>query len=129
MSSYSGAGRTVLVVDDSDDVREFVALQLRLSGFNVVEARDGREAVELAMQNCPALILMDLNMPVMDGFSAARQIRSIKELCRVVIVAFSAHGSGGGRERAIEAGCDEYVSKTAGVGRLQAIVTQYLTPA
>lgn len=115
-------------MDDSDDVRELVALQLRLSGFNVVEARDGREAVELARQNCPALILMDLNMPVMDGFSAARQIRSIEELCRVVIVAFSARGSGGGRERAIEAGCDEYVSKTAGVGRLQAIVTQYLTP-
>lgn len=59
MSSTPGAKRTVMVVDDSDDLRQLAALQLRLSGYDVIEARDGLEAVELARQNCPAVIFMD----------------------------------------------------------------------
>lgn len=129
MSSTAGTKRTVMVVDDSDDVRELMALQLRLSGYEVIEAKDGQEAVELARANCPALIFMDIQMPIMDGVAAARAIRGIRELCAVVIVAFSAFTSGDNRQHAIEAGCNEYVSKTVGVNQLTAIVGRYLTPA
>ena len=129
MSSTSGRKRTVMVVDDSDDVRELAALQLRMSGYDVIEARDGLEAVELARQNCPALIFMDIQMPVMDGLTATRTIRGIRDLCAVTIIAFSAFGSGGNRERALEAGCNDFVSKVAGVNQLGAIVERFLPAA
>ncbi|HYG09378.1 MAG TPA: response regulator [Pyrinomonadaceae bacterium] len=129
MSSTSGRNQTVMVVDDSDDVREVAALQLRMSGYDVIEARDGQEAVELARQNCPALIFMDIQMPGMDGLTATRLIRNIRELCAVTIIAFSAFGSGGNRERAIEAGCDDFVSKVAAVNQLPAIIERFLPPA
>ena len=95
----------------------------------VIEARDGQEAVELARQNCPALIFMDIQMPNMDGLTAARMIRGIRELCAVTIVAFSAFGSGGNRERAIEAGCDDFVGKVSGVNQLAAITGRFLPVA
>lgn len=129
MSSSSGRKQTVMVVDDSDDVRELAAMQLRLSGYEVIEARDGQEAVELARQNCPALIFMDIQMPGMDGLTATRMIRGIRELCAVTIVAFSAFSSGGNRERAIEAGCDDFVSKVVGVNQLAAITERFLPAA
>ena len=118
-----------MVVDDSDDVRELAALQLRMSGYEVIEARDGQEAVELAKENCPAVIFMDIQMPVMDGLTATRMIRGIRELCAVVIVAFSAFGSGGNRQKAIEAGCDDFVSKVVGVNQLSSIIERFLPPA
>jgi CheY-like chemotaxis protein len=118
-----------MVVDDTDDVRELVALQLRLNGYDVIEAKDGFEAVELARAHCPALIIIDVQMPGMDGLTAARLMRGTEELCGVAIVAFSAFGSGGNRERALEAGCNEYVSKTAGINQLTAIANRYLDAA
>ncbi|HEY9283787.1 MAG TPA: response regulator [Pyrinomonadaceae bacterium] len=127
MSSPSGRKRTVMVVDDSDDLREMAALQLRMSGYEVIEARDGQKAVELARANCPALIFMDIQMPGMDGLTATRLIRGIRELCAVVIVAFSAFGSGGNRELALEAGCNDFVSKVVGVNQLAAIVERFLS--
>jgi two-component system cell cycle response regulator DivK len=121
-----GKKQTVMIVDDTDDVRELMAVQLRLSGYDVIEARDGQQAVELARRNCPALILMDIQMPVMDGVTATRVIRGIRELRRVVIVAFSAFTSGNNRRRALEAGCDGYVSKNDGIGQITSIVRRYL---
>jgi two-component system, cell cycle response regulator DivK len=125
----SSRKQTVMVADDSDDVRQLMALQLRLSGYDVIEARDGREAVELARANCPALIFMDIQMPVMDGLTATKMIRGIRELCAVVIVAFSAFGSGDNRRRAIEAGCNDFVNKVAGVNQLPAIIGRFLPSA
>ena len=129
MSSTSGRKQTVMVVDDSDDVRELAALQLRRSGYEVVEAKDGLQAVELARENCPAFIFMDIQMPVMDGLAATRMMRRIEELCGVVIVAFSAFSSGDNRERALAAGCDEYVSKNGSINRLAGIAGRYLRAA
>jgi two-component system cell cycle response regulator DivK len=114
-----------MVADDTADVRELMALQLRLSGYEVVEARDGFEAVGLARENRPALIFMDIRMPVMDGLTAARTIRSVRDLCAVVIVAFSAFGSGDNRRLALEAGCDEYVSKDEGICQVASIARRY----
>ena len=118
-----------MVVDDTADVRELMSMQLRLLGYEVVEATNGQEAVEVARQTCPALILMDIYMPVMDGLSAVRLIRNIKELCEVSIVAFSAFWDGINRQRALDAGCDEYVNKTGGISQLSTIVRRYLPAA
>lgn len=121
---------TVMVVDDNDSMRELIGMQLRVHGYEVVEASNGSEAVEFVRRECPALILMDINMPVMDGLEATRLIRAIKELCRMPIVAISAYGEGEDNRRdALAAGCDEYVSKTKGINDLPAIVGRHLPTA
>ena len=126
MALLDGSGGTVLVVDDSDDVRMLVCMKLRLAGYDVVEARDGREAVQVAKATRPALILMDIQMPVMDGLAATRLLRDIRELSGMAIVAFSSFDSGGSKKRAMEAGCTDFVDKVLGVNKVAAIVRQYL---
>jgi two-component system cell cycle response regulator DivK len=121
--------QVVMVVDDSGELRELMATQLRLAGYDVIEAKDGREAVELARRSCPALILMDINMPMMDGLEATRAIRAVAGPSRVVIVAFSALTSGNNRQRALEAGCDGYVGKNDGISQIPGIVRSYLSAA
>ncbi|HEY9281950.1 MAG TPA: response regulator [Pyrinomonadaceae bacterium] len=116
-----------MVVDDNPTLRELITVLLQSSGYNVVEAEDGREAVRLVRSGCPDLILMDIQMPGMDGLDATRMIRSIRELCRMPIVAFSAYGEGEeNRRAALAAGCTDYVSKTMGITELPAIVERYL---
>jgi CheY-like chemotaxis protein len=117
---------TVLVVDDSEDIRELTKLQLATLGCRVLEAANGREAVNVAGQECPALILMDMTMPVLDGLEATRLIREIVELCDVVIVAFTALHSGECRERALAAGCNDYVQKPLGQEQLSGLLDRHL---
>ncbi len=83
---------TILVAEDHDDSREFLRLFLEGEGFNVIEAENGAEAVKLARQECPDLVLMDLHMPELDGVAALNQIRS---LCDVPILAMSGDGQRG----------------------------------
>lgn len=104
-------GRTVLVVDDHPDIREVISWQLQARGCNVVEAGDGKEAVELASRVSPDLILMDLSMPVLDGYEATRRIRGSRETSGIPIVAVSAFCDPENRQKAIEAGCMECVGK------------------
>lgn len=105
-------GPLVLVVDDYDDGRLMLKRRLELKGFRVREASNGEEAVEWVRRECPDLILMDLNMPRMDGLTAARKIRECKELCAgVPLVAVTAYHTYGMKEAAEEAGCDAYVAK------------------
>jgi CheY-like chemotaxis protein len=121
---------TILVVDDNANLRQLITVQLEMSGYKVVVAENGREAVDLVRRGCPDLILMDIQMPVMDGLDSTRIIRSIRELCRMPIIAFSAYGDyGENREAALEAGCTAYVSKTVGITQLPSIVERYLNPA
>ncbi len=102
----------VLVVDDYDDGRALLRRLLESKGFCVSEATNGEEAVEAVRRHCPDLILMDLNMPRMDGLTAARKIRECKELCAdVPMVAVTAYDTYGMKEAAEEAGCDAYVAK------------------
>lgn len=114
--------RTVLVVDDTEDIRELMRLQLTTLGYGVVEASNGREAVEIAVRERPALILMDLTMPVLDGLGATQLIRETAGISDVVIVAFTAIDSGEGRRRALEAGCDDYIQKPISVTQLSDIL-------
>jgi CheY-like chemotaxis protein len=118
-----------MVVDDSEDVRLVMAMQLRMSGYEVVEAGDGCEAVALAGEHRPALVFMDIDMPVMDGLTATRLLRGIEGLCDTRIVAFSSLSSGDNRRRALDAECDAYVNKTANISRLPAIAESFLSAA
>jgi CheY-like chemotaxis protein len=112
MTQSAATPATILLVEDSDDGRQVLRLTLESWGYRVMEARDGREAVEAARGRCPDIILMDLNMPRMDGLSAAKLIRDCREPCRdVPIVAITAFDVYGMRDAALEAGCDDYITK------------------
>ena len=102
--------RTILVVDDFDDTRLLLRTWLQRKGFRVVEAEDGNQAIAAAQSKQPDLIIMDVEMPELDGLAATRRIRELPNLARVPIVAVSAYGADQYRAHALEAGCDEYVS-------------------
>jgi CheY-like chemotaxis protein len=102
---------TVLVVEDFEDNRFMMRRLLEMSGYRVVEAVNGQQAVETARRERPAIILMDLSLPMLDGLAATRRIREQDELSKVPIVAVSAHDSADFHAEALAAGCDEYVTK------------------
>ena len=118
---------TIMVAEDFDDTRMMVRKMLEMYGYEVVEAANGQEAVELVWQQCPDLILMDLNMPLLDGLAATEQIRQCKELCKnVTILAITAHDTLGMKEAALEAGCDGYLTKPLDLDHLQKIIGRIL---
>lgn len=119
LSHLGGANPTVLVAEDSEDMRLLLSLELRHRGCRVLAVADGREAVETALVARPDLILMDLNLPRLDGLAAAEQIRSHRELDGVPIIAVTAFNTYGIREAALEAGCQEYLLKPLGPGALE----------
>lgn len=102
--------RTILVVDDFDDTRLMMRLWLEKRGYRVVEAANGLEALEVARRESPHLVIMDIEMPEMDGLTATRRIHEEEGLRDVPIVAVSAYGAEHWRDRALAAGCVEYVS-------------------
>jgi CheY-like chemotaxis protein len=123
---------TILLVDDMDEIRHLIRTSLERRGYRVVEAADGREAVEVAARERPQLILMDLYMPGFDGFTAMREIHSIEELQDVPIIAITAYGGLGIEEhlrrQADAAGCKEFLAKPFSVDQLEEAVGRYLTP-
>ena len=102
--------KKILVVEDVDVNRDLV-VQLLEDEYEVIEAINGEEAVALAGKERPDLILMDLSLPVMDGWEATRQIKAQDELKSVPIIALTAHAMKGDEEKAKEAGCDDYLPK------------------
>jgi two-component system cell cycle response regulator DivK len=102
--------RTILVVDDFDDTRLLLRTWLQKKGFRVVEAENGNRAVAAAESDRPDLIIMDVEMPELDGLAATRKIRALTNFESIPIVAVSAYGADLYREHALAAGCDEYVS-------------------
>ena len=115
-----------LLVEDFEDSRFMMRRLLEMSGYDVVEASDGEQAVQLAVQKQPSLILMDLSLPKMDGLAATRQIRQHKDLGKTPIVAISAHDSPESRTEALDAGCDEYVTKPIDFDQLGELVRRFL---
>jgi len=103
--------RTVLVVEDNEDARYVMRLQLERIGYLVIEAQDGKEAVEVATNGRPDIILMDLSLPIMDGFAATEKIRASDGLAGVPVIAVTAHQETDFREGARAAGFDAYVTK------------------
>ena len=101
----------ILVVEDFDDAREMYRDYLEFSGFRVLTARDGREAIDQARVGQPDLILMDLSLPGIDGWEATRLLKMDPETSHLVIVALSAHAMAPEGDRAREAGCDGFIAK------------------
>ena len=126
MAHDAGAARTVLVVEDYDDTRLMLRRMLEMDGYTVVEAGDGQQAVELAPRVRPALILMDLNLPVLNGFEATRRIHQSDGTRGIPIVAVSAQCVGEFRQRALEAGCLDCVQKPINFATLRSVVGRYL---
>ena len=126
IESNSHSKQTILVVDDFDDTRLLLRTWLERRGFSVVEATNGIDAVAMAEHDSPDLIIMDVEMPRLDGLSATRRIRKIQELNSVPIVAVSAYGAEQFREQALAAGCDEYVSTPFEPKALEIIIQSLL---
>ncbi len=101
----------VLLVEDNDDNWDMLSRRLERRGYEVVRASDGREAVEMAATVAPDLILMDVNLPVMDGLEATRQIRATAAGEKVPIIALTAHALAGDHDKALQAGVDDYHTK------------------
>ena len=115
-----------LLVEDFEDSRFMMRRLLEMAGYSVLEATDGEQAVRIAVEARPALILMDLSLPKMDGLTATRTIRQKRGLKRVPIVAVSAHDSDESRAEALDAGCNEYVTKPIDFDRLNDLIQQFL---
>jgi two-component system cell cycle response regulator DivK len=101
----------VLLVDDYPDAREMYSEYLEFSGFEVVEAANGMEALQQAAEECPDIILMDLSLPVMDGWEATRRLKADERTANIPVVALTGHALAGISEGAKRAGCDAFVTK------------------
>ncbi|MCC6905910.1 MAG: response regulator [Anaerolineae bacterium] len=110
--------KPILIIEDNPDNRVLITDMLHSMGYQVIEAPDGDSGVRLAHQHRPALILMDLSLPSKDGWQATREIKNSPELAHIPVVALTAHAMRGDRERALEAGCDEYLTKPVSLGEL-----------
>jgi two-component system cell cycle response regulator DivK len=108
----------VLLVEDNEMNRDMLSRRLERKGFEVVFAQDGSVAVELAGSEQPALILMDMSLPVMDGWEATRRIKSDPATRDIPVIALTAHAMAGDKEKAMEAGCEDYDTKPVDFPRL-----------
>ena len=126
MAKVQPDNRTVLIVDDSGDIRELMRMMLQMKNCLVVEAVNGQEAVDLAPRVRPNLILMDLSMPVLDGYEATRLIKAQLKTQDIPIVAVSAFCDMENRHKAVAAGCIECVSKPIDFAVIGEVVNRYL---
>ncbi|MEE8192607.1 MAG: response regulator [Gemmatimonadales bacterium] len=108
----------ILLVEDNEMNRDMLSRRLTRKGFEVETAVDGREGVEMAKTGEYDLILMDMSLPEIDGWEATRQLRAAPDTERTPIVALTAHAMAGDREKALEAGCDDYDTKPIELDRL-----------
>lgn len=118
--------QTVLLVEDTEDNRFMMRRLLEMTGYRVVEAMNGEEAVKLAQAESPSLILMDLSLPVIDGLAATRLIRKLPEFELTPIIAVSAHDTSDFQSEAIEAGCNTYVTKPIDFNELEQLIVKLL---
>lgn len=108
----------ILLVEDNEMNRDMLSRRLAKRGYEVVMAVDGQQGVTLARSEAPALILMDMSLPVLDGWEATRQLKSAAETRAIPIIALTAHAMSGDREKAMEAGADDFDTKPVDLARL-----------
>jgi two-component system, cell cycle response regulator DivK len=116
----------ILLVEDNEMNRDMLSRRLQRKGYEVVIAEDGRQGVDLARKETPDVILLDMSLPVVDGWQAAREIRAQAETRRTPIIALTAHAMSGDREKALAAGCDDYDTKPVEMPRLLAKIAALL---
>jgi CheY-like chemotaxis protein len=101
----------ILLIEDNEQNRDALSRRLQRQGYTIVIAVDGKEGIAMAQSDLPDVILMDLNLPEVDGWEAARRLKAAPETQAIPIMAMTAHAIAGDRERALEAGCDDYHAK------------------
>lgn len=123
------AQQRVLIVEDNLDNFELVRFILTRAGYAVLSASNGLDGVEMARRELPDLVLMDLSMPEMDGWDAARRLKADALTRKIPVLALTAHTLPGDRKRAIEAGCDGYISKPINVSSFEKLVATLVRQA
>ncbi len=108
----------ILLVEDNEMNRDMLSRRLERRGYEVVIAVDGAEGVDKAGTEAPALILMDMSLPVVDGWDATRRIKAAPATRAIPVIALTAHAMSGDREKAVEAGCDDFDTKPVDLARL-----------
>ena len=116
----------ILYVEDNPDNVYMLSRRLKKKGFELIIAGDGQEGIDKAIEQSPDLILMDLSLPTMDGWTATAEIKKIKEVKDIPIIALSAHAMPEHRDRAIKAGCSDYDTKPVDIKRLLSKIGQYI---
>ena len=116
----------ILYVEDNPDNVYMLSRRLKKKGFDLIIAGDGQEGIDKAIEESPDLILMDLSLPTMDGWTATAEIKKIEEVKDIPIIALSAHAMPEHRDRAIKAGCSDYDTKPVDIKRLLSKMGQYI---
>ncbi len=109
---------TILLVEDNELNRDMLSRRLTRKGYRVITAEDGRQGIDLAKQNQPDVILMDLSLPVLDGWEATRLLKQSSDTRDIQVIALTAHAMAGDAEKAFEAGCDDFDTKPVELDRL-----------
>ena len=118
----------ILLVEDNEMNRDMLSRRLKRNGYDVVIATDGQQGVDLATAEAPDLILMDISLPVIDGWEATRRIKADPATKAIPVIALTAHAMAGDREQALAAGCDDYDTKPIDLTRLLPKIEKYAGP-
>jgi len=119
---------TILIVEDNEMNRDMLSRRLERKGYQILIAVDGAMGVDVTREKMPDLILMDMSLPVVDGWEATRRIKADESLKHIPIIALTAHAMANDREKALEAGCDEYDTKPIELPRLLGKIEALLVP-
>ena len=119
-------GKRILVIEDTEDNRQMIRDLLTSFDYELIEAVDGAEGVAMAQTHIPDLILMDIQLPVIDGYEATRRIRAIPDLVKVPIIAVTSYALSGDEAKTRAAGCDGYVAKPFSPRQLLAKIREFL---
>jgi CheY-like chemotaxis protein len=117
----------ILLVEDNEMNRDMLSRRLIRKGYEVVMALDGVQGLAMAQSEAPDLILMDMSLPEMDGWETTRRLRAIEAIRHIPVIALTAHAMSGDREKALEAGCDDYDTKPVDIVQLDGKIRQLLS--
>ena len=118
----------ILLVEDNDMNRDMLSRRLTRNGYEVLIAIDGQQGTEMALSERPDLILMDMSLPVIDGWEATRRIKANEATRAIPVIALTAHAMAGDREKAMEVGCEDYDTKPVEISRLLGKIAVLLAP-
>lgn len=118
----------ILLVEDNEMNRDMLSRRLIRNGYEVFIATDGQQGADMAMSTLPDIILMDMSLPVIDGWEATRRIKANDATRRIPVIALTAHAMAGDREKAMEAGCEDYDTKPVEMSRLLGKIAALLHP-
>src|SRR5210317_1854462 len=118
--------KKILLVEDDEMSRDMLSRRLQRKGFNVVLGMDGEQGVALAQSELPDIILMDMSLPLLNGWEATQRIKAMEETKAIPIIALTSHAMAGDRNRALAAGCDEYTTKPIDFKKLLEIIESFI---